>query len=468
MHGAYIARHFPLKKLDRLAELLFSREMDANRKLKGIGLSSFRVQIGAGTDEQENCGIVEPFRRTQCFLRPGGTYDWSRCAGAVYWMKKAREYNVSCLIGYANSPPVYWTKNGLGYETDKGRCANLKPEYYDDYAAFLARVACHFGLDFVSPVNEPQWDWAFQRGKAKQEGSSWKNAEIARLVRLMDVEFRKQKVSTKILIPEASCLSALYQGRGESWNQIDAFWNPHSDCFIGNCCFVAGAVAGHSYFADGDPEKYVRVRRELAEAVKEKGLQFWQTEYSLLEKGYLYGLKGKPDELHCALVLAKQIHLDLSVANASAWQFWSSTGGRHGKGLPRFHLVRIDFNKDQTDGKMAVTKMLWALGHYSRFIRPGMVRVEVKRSDKVMEEEAACGLMVSAYADLKNRRVTAVLVNCGGNRYFISPEISFKGCSLKRVEGFITDRTRNMQWVTFSNRRVEVPGRSIVTLIAGR
>ncbi|MCF7847225.1 MAG: hypothetical protein K9M45_00120 [Kiritimatiellales bacterium] len=468
MHGAYIGRRFPRGKLDQLAELFFSTEIDSNRKLKGIGLSSFRIQIGAGTDEQENCGIVQPFRRTECFLRPDGSYDWSRCAGAVYWIKKAKEYQLPCLIGYANSPPVYWTENGLGYKTGKAHRSNLKPEHYGDYAGFLATIAARFGFDYISPVNEPQWDWAFERGKAKQEGSPWTNAEIATLVREVDTEFRQRKLETKILIPEAASLSALFQGKSESANQIDAFWNKRSDNYVGDLRSVAQAVAGHSYFADGDPRKYVRIRQKLAEAVKDAELRFWQTEYSLLEEGYLHGLDGKPAELDCALVLAKQLHLDLSVAQAAAWQFWTSTGGKHVSRVPRFHLVRIDFNEEETDGEITVTKMLWALGHYSRFVRPGMVRVDVQRSDKATDEESAEGLMVSAYADLKTSRVVMVIVNRAKESYTLDPKVSLGGRTLSRTEGFITDETRNMEWFTLSKGTVAVPARSIITLVAGR
>ena len=60
--------------------------------------------------------------------------------------------------------PVYLSNNGRGYATRGDIHLNVKPGYLDDYADFLVEVLEHFQqqgqpFDYLSPVNEPQWNW---------------------------------------------------------------------------------------------------------------------------------------------------------------------------------------------------------------------------------------------------------------------------------------------------------------------
>jgi O-glycosyl hydrolase len=49
---AMVGKYFPEKKKNQVAEWLFSREMDNKGNPKGIGLSMWRFNIGAGSTEQ--------------------------------------------------------------------------------------------------------------------------------------------------------------------------------------------------------------------------------------------------------------------------------------------------------------------------------------------------------------------------------------------------------------------------------
>lgn len=53
--------------------------------------------------------------------------------------------------------------------------------------------------------------------------------------------------------------------------------------------------------------------------------------------------------------------------------------------------------------------MLWVLGNYSRFIRPGAKRIDLTG----LGEEADSGLLGSAYVHVGEQTVTAVFVNHG-------------------------------------------------------
>src|SRR5688572_30506992 len=50
--GNFIGKNWPLDKRNKMADLLFSRELDAEGNPKGIGLSLWRFNLGAGSTEQ--------------------------------------------------------------------------------------------------------------------------------------------------------------------------------------------------------------------------------------------------------------------------------------------------------------------------------------------------------------------------------------------------------------------------------
>ena len=61
-------------KKNRLAELLFSKELDENGNPKGMGLSCWRFNIGSGSATQGDDAGMGDSKRTECFLNPDGTY----------------------------------------------------------------------------------------------------------------------------------------------------------------------------------------------------------------------------------------------------------------------------------------------------------------------------------------------------------------------------------------------------------
>jgi O-glycosyl hydrolase len=53
------------------------------------------------------------------------------------------------------------------------------------------------------------------------------------------------------------------------------------------------------------------------------------------------------------------------------------------------------------------TKRLWAMGNYSRYVRPGAVRLDVTSDNELVR--------VSAYRDASNGAVTVVVINNSGD-----------------------------------------------------
>ena len=117
----------------QIADWLFSTECDKNGQPQGIGLSLWRFNLGAGSSEQGDSSYINKGTRTECFLKTDGTYDWTRQAGQVRFLKMAKERGVPYILAFLNSPPVHFTQNGLATNTGRGGTLNLRPECYDEY-----------------------------------------------------------------------------------------------------------------------------------------------------------------------------------------------------------------------------------------------------------------------------------------------------------------------------------------------
>lgn len=468
-----IAKNWPAKNREQMAEWLFSKDFDANGNPKGIGLSAWRFNIGGGTAEQgDSSGITDFRKRVECFLRADGTYDWSKQAGYVWFTKKAREYGVENLIAFSNTPPVQFTKNGRGYKTTKDYISNLKPEHYGDYAGFLATVLKHFdqeGLHFnyISPVNEPQWDWYHAPGQgAKQEGSPWRNDEIAHVAKSLDSALTATGSTSKILLTEAAQLDYLYTKTGNANQQTQAFFNPKSKLALTGLRNLPPLIGGHSYFTDKGDSARIAIRRHVADTTAKYGVAFWQTEYSMLADGYREGKTGRIPAIDCALFLSKVIHDDLVYGHAAAWQLWNSWEPGNPDFDTRYYLIALNpANKEYTNGTITATKNLWALGHYSRFIRPGMHRLNITRNDGLTPTQIAQDLMVSAYASEKE--IVLVVINYSNEERVLKPEIS--GFKVKGGEVYLTTGEKGVDMkkgkVGSLKEGVKVPARGLMTVV---
>ncbi|TXD77144.1 glycoside hydrolase [Algoriphagus ratkowskyi] len=451
---------WPDQKKNSIAELLFSNENDGAGNPKGIGLSMWRFNIGAGSAEQgAQSGIRDEWRRAESFMNADGSYDWSKQAGQVWFAKAAKKYGVANLLVFANSPPVSMTDTGQAYAI-LGR-SNLKSDHYNAYGEYLAQVIKGLGekglnIDYVSPVNEPQWDWS-DRG---QEGTPFFNAEIAEIVKALDDALEKNKLETKIDIAEAGKINYLYEqadksGRGE---QITDFFQPESFNYIGDLKHVSKSISAHSYFSTSPFASAISQRESLRTALNTiEGLGYWMSEYCILgdNAGEIKG-NGRDLGIDPALYIAKVIHNDLTISNASAWHWWIALSPYDYKD----GLIYIDKNKE--DGDFYESKMLWGLGNFSRFVRPGYKRVGVELNNSKYQSPE---FLVSAYQSADQREVVMIVVNSEIGDLKVSLTGDNSSYTMKRL--YITSQNKSLEFVDVgtSGNSVVIPARSIVTVI---
>lgn len=466
-----IGKHWAAEKKERMAELLFSKGLDKAGNPLGIGLSAWRFNIGGGTAEQgDSSGISNPVKRVEGFLLPNGTYDWNKQQGYLWFVKKAKAYGVDNLVAFSNTPPVQFNKNGLGFKIEKNYECNLREDKYGAYADFLATVIQHFdkeGLhfNFISPVNEPQWDWSNKFGQMNQEGSPWHNKDIYKITVSLDSALSSKKLSTKIVIPEAGVLTALYEGKDHASRQIQRFFATGSQHYLGNLKNLKHAIMGHSYFTDNGDTSIINVRSRLRDSAAKYKIPFWQSEYSMLGNGYKEGKRGRIKAIDCALFLSKMIYHDLVIANATAWHLWNAWEPGNADFDTRYYLLALNSNPANTEGDFTITKNLWALGHYSRFIRPGMHRIVPQRSDRLNDVQSAKDVMLSAFTD--NKSIVVVIINYTG----LGKEIGLELPGIKqtkRIKQYVTTANANDNMKPYpveSIKKITLPARSITTIV---
>lgn len=421
-----VGRYFDLKSKNLLAQLLFSTEKDTDGNPKGIGLSAWRFNIGAGTAEQgSNSRINIAERRTECFLNADGTYNWNKQSGQRWFLEAAaKTFLVPCIIGWQNSPPVYFTVRKLGFrEYSDEKKTILSSENYQNFGKFLSNVIMHFkqegvNFNYISPLNEPQWNWSptQMNGNVSQEGTPWTNEEIYNVSKAINDEFQLQRIETKLLVGEAGKISHLLAGIDVATNQLSELWDSNSTFNISKLPSISRIVSAHSYFEDTSANELISNRKALSRRLNTEfgGLQFWQTEYSLLGSGYKFGFSNTRTltPMESAIALSRVIHADLTQANASAWQWWTTFEFQKYLSIEnRFALIRVAVDTTNNTGAYQPTKLLYTLGNYAHFIRPGFKRLNVTRSDNVNEISQFQDLMVSAFVNESATELIYVVIN---------------------------------------------------------
>lgn len=477
-----VGKYWPEAKKNAIADMLFSKEVDEKGNPKGIGLSIWRFYLGAGSMEQgPESDISDEWRRGECFQAADGTYNWQKQEGQRWFLQAARQRGVEKYLAFTISAPVHMTLNGKAFSSRKQKMniqEGMMPAYADFLVDCIENLQKNEGItfDYLSPVNEPQWDWmAGNNGKASQEGTPATNEEIFRLTSLLSERLHHRGLTTKIALGEAGSIDYLYGNVNEETrdNVIDDFWTPSSPLCIASLPNVENVITGHSYFTVWPAGDLVKHRQKLNAKVKQHAnLKYWQTEYCVLEnpgESEIPGGGGAQRDLgmNTAIFVARIIHNDLAVANASSWQWWTSlTRADYKDGL--IYLDDGNSNGSQSqeyckkDGHARASKLMWALGNYSFFIRPGMKRIEVENLNPA---QAATDVMISAYKDAAAKKLVIVAINTNADERIYRLDIDGR-IKNQSLTPYITSESSDLERSeTVSIDNIIIPAKSVVTFI---
>ena len=477
--GNFIGKNWPLDKRNKMADLLFSRQLDADGNPKGIGLSLWRFNLGAGSTEQGDASdISDEWRRTECFTTDGVSYNMSKQAGQVWFMKAAKERGVEKLLAFTNSAPVYLTQNGKAHASIK-EFYNLKdgkmPELADFWATSLEKLKTEHGLtiDYVSPFNEPQYEWD---GTA-QEGSPATNANIYSFVNVLSPKLQSKGLTAQIVVGEAGAYDALYKtvsGKESRSNQIDYFFAPNSAKKITGLSNVKKTISGHSYWQAWPLSELVSSRQQAASRIQGVGaVSLWSSEYCVLENpgtSELQGGGGAGRDLGIQLALwtARIISTDIAIGGVTSWQWWTAIS----RGDYKDGLIHVDDNASKgagdanyckNDGYIRDSKTLWALGNFSFFVKPGMVRVQIPSVDNATSVN---DVMVTAYKDAATKKLVVVAVNISKSAKAYKLNLTGGSLADNKFTPYTTSETLSLKKGTAVDAsNFEIPAKSIVTYV---
>jgi O-glycosyl hydrolase len=473
----FVGNWADVTKKNQIADYLFSMDVDASGNPKGIGLSLWRFNIGAGSYEQgDSSGISDDYRREECFQNPDGTYNWNKQQGQQWFLDAAKQRGVKYLLGFAASPPVYMTINGKAYGTGSAQF-NLAASNFKNYADFLVAVCNHFQgtatpLDYISPVNEPQWNWGASNN---QEGTAASNTDIASLVKILGPELQTSGINTHVVIGEAGQVTFLNTPTNDNrGDQINQWFNPSDSNYIGGILNVDNTLSYHSYFTTCPDNTLVQDRQAVATATANTNasLKLWMTEFGILSNicGTLNGYP-RSTNIDYGLYVAKVVHNDLAVAGAASWQWWLGINPyNYSDGLVYINAPSgaMDPESSKTDGLVSDSKQLWCLGNFSRFVRPGMIRVDAVLNKQTDPVYAAGDIMVSAYTDPVAKTLVIVIVNTETTSSVISLAGLGGSATLtgSNVTAYVTSATKNLQKSTMAANNIQLDARSVTTLTA--
>jgi glucuronoarabinoxylan endo-1,4-beta-xylanase len=314
------------------------------------------------------------------------------------------------------SPPAAWKDNN---STING--GSLLVERYQDWADSLADFALEMQdrgtpLFGISAQNEPDysntWDTCI-----------YTPVELATFVgEHLAPALQERKVETKIIAPEAA-----------NWNSIERFSEAllnHETATDHLLAFATHGYAGEAFTLD---------------SVVNDGHELWQTEISDPDS-------STPDVgIDSALRVVKIMHRDLTVGLVSAWHYW----WLHARGDVN------DTNAALADRDYQLTKRAYAMGQFSKFVRPGALRVNV-------DEPKSSTLLTTAYLSEDEERLIVVVINSKGSKRdlkFNLPDRSERAAEYWRTSASSSLERRDDVRVAGGIMDVQVDAKSINTFV---
>ncbi|AGP58059.1 glycoside hydrolase family 30 protein [Streptomyces rapamycinicus] len=387
----------------------------------GAGLSILRLGIGSSSDEvYDHMKSIQP-------TDPGGPdapprYEWDGDDGGQVWLaKEARRYGVKRFYADAWSAPGYMKTNG----TDAGG-GTLKAEWRRAYADYLVQYAKFYRQEGVRITdlgftNEPDLATSYASMRFTPE-------QAVEVIKAIGPTVRRAGIN--LLCCDAA-----------GWDEQASF-----STAIEADSTAADQVAvhtGHPYVTPSD-QPLPTSRRT------------WMSEWS--PNGTTWNEAWDDHSGYDGLAVAEAIHTTLADAEASGYVYWfgASVGATRGLiqlGGPDYH----------------VSKRLWALAAYSRFIRPGAVRVAADSGT----DSGTDGVKTTAFRNRDGRRVLEIL-NTGEEPVRGDYALRGGGDGGRDARGagmvYRTDGTHALSRVGTARVRdgrlaVGLPGRSLTTVV---
>lgn len=332
---------------ERFLDLLFTKE--------GLNLNVLRFNAGGSVklDCSDACTSTNSWRAPFSPLTEDGTYDITRDLGTWTVVNKALKLGtITDFTLFMNSPPSTMTINGKTHAEQPAKegqyVSNLREDCFEAYARYVADVTelyvnAGIPVKYVSPVNEPQWQWDERN---QQEGCHYTPEECVRIFRLVIDELKRKAAANpamkdvRLSMPEtAQWYQRTYVHDMYKLMCEDPQISPWVDHF-----------SAHSY---GTSEQNKRDTKAYFDSLGIT-IPLHQTEWAPLHADFT-------DNMDFALELGRVLWEDMTILHTDHWTWWLGVGGHTWPdGL-------IAYNRNT--GEFSLPKRYFVMQQHSRFIR---------------------------------------------------------------------------------------------------
>lgn len=394
-NNAQWLQSFPEPGRSKVLNLLFSQT-------EGAGLSLIRHILSCRlVADNPDWATIEPSE---------GVWDWSRDQGQKWLLNEAKNRGTTRFFSTILSPPA-WMKTNNSCLNGGSLRADKQQAYADYLSRFIREYKAQFNLDMyaISLANEPQTPRTYQ-------SAIWTDTQFRDFINgYLKPTFARDGVTAKVIITEQErwgeelAAAALNDANASSGLQI---------------------IAAHNYNVSGNdpmtglPQPAVHY---LSNA-KSKNKRVWQTEVSTVS--------ADNSSINDALRWARNIHDHMATSESNAWVWWqgvlaSSSGFDFNSGQGLIYL-------NNANNTYSVRKRLYTIGNFSRFIRPGYVRVQTSSSEPIPGQ-----VFVSAYKDPVSRRLVVVAINTTTSNQDVN--FTLANAKMRTATSYITSNSYNLR-----------------------
>ena len=332
-------------KQDEILDLLYDQNT-------GLGLTVARYNIGGGDDpthtHMRNGACLEGYQPSP------GVWDYDADETQRYILNEAMSRGVNIVEGFSKTPPYWMTYSSCAGGNVNGT-SNLKPEYYNDYADYLAEVYLLFkntyGITFdsISPINEPNGPW--WEVNNRQEGCHYEHNEQNDLFKVLSDTFDKKGLSNVTIAgPEGF----EYDATISSWNSYDNGAKSSID-----------KINSHSYY--GSERLYlntIALCNNKRLSISEYGVGVGEHDHNAIES---------------SLELARKIRNDVHDTQVETWVYWQAVEEEFD--VNNWGFIHANFEGEED---YAITKQYYGMANFSKFIRPDSTIIGADSSDMLV------------------------------------------------------------------------------------
>ncbi|GEM44508.1 RICIN domain-containing protein [Deinococcus cellulosilyticus] len=408
--------------------------MDALYGDAGLRFNIARYNLGADAPDNVCRNQMRPGGNVQSLATSLGVYDWSRDANQRWVLRAAINRGANLLEAFVNSAPSFMLTNHCTAGATSPTYNNLRTDMYDDFGRYVADVLKHFrdvdGITFttVAPLNEP--DSGYWSSTGKQEGMNVSRAEQPKIIGEVANALQAQGVTTPVSAMDTTDIDLT---RTEFLSYPDAVKNQISQ------------INTHAYKGSQ--------RSLLRNTAQKYNKPLWMSEYGCCDTS-----NTSANQLSTALKLANTIRMDLNDMQVRAWVYWQAVENSDGSTSTNhtWGLLKANFLSGQG---FSYTKGYYAMGQFSRFIRPGAQILPVSNVGSVAALNSNGQLVIVSINDTTAAK--SLTLNLSG--------FSSVGSTAQLYRTSATENLVQLASATVSNKSVNLslPAQSITTVVIG-